>query len=73
DTNSQIVTVGKHLSSNVVLSYEQAMGKAESMVKLTVTLSRRLSLVGSAGSDNALDLFYTWTFGKKATLSNKAD
>lgn len=64
DTNSQIVTVGKHLTSNVILSYEQAMGKAESMVKLTVTLSRRLSLVGSAGSDNALDLFYTWTFGK---------
>ncbi len=62
--SSQIVSVGKRLSSNMVLSYEQALGKTESLVKLTVSLSRRLSLVGRAGSDNALDFFYTWSFGK---------
>ena len=63
--SSQIVSVGKRLSSNMVLSYEQALGKTESLVKLTVSLSRRLSLVGRAGSDNALDLLYTWSFGKQ--------
>ena len=62
--SSQIVSVGKRISSNMVLSYEQALGKTESLVKLTVSLSRRLSLVGRAGSDNALDLVYTWSFGK---------
>ena len=63
--SNQIVSVGKRLSSNMVLSYEQALGKTESLVKLTATLSRRLSIVGRAGSDNALDLLYTWSFGKR--------
>jgi len=63
-TGEQIFTAGKRLSSNVLLSYEQALGKVESIVKLTVNLSRRVSLVGRAGSDNALDVFYTLTFGE---------
>ena len=62
-TGSQIFSVGKRLSSNALLSYEQALGKAESVVKLTVNLSRQISVVGRAGSDNALDVFYTLTFG----------
>ncbi|MGE5472447.1 MAG: translocation/assembly module TamB domain-containing protein [Bacteroidota bacterium] len=62
-TSHQIFSVGKRLSSTTLLSYEQALGKAESIVKLTVSLGRRLSLVGRAGSDNALDLFYTLSFG----------
>ena len=63
-TGNQILSVGKRLSSNAVLSYEQALGKAESVVKLTVKLNRQLSLIGRAGSDNALDMFYTLTFGR---------
>ncbi|HJW25634.1 MAG TPA: translocation/assembly module TamB domain-containing protein [Rhodocyclaceae bacterium] len=63
-TGSQIVTVSRRLSSNVLLSYEQALGRAENIVKLTVNLSRRLSVVGRTGSDNAVDLFYTFSFGK---------
>jgi translocation and assembly module TamB len=59
-TGSQILSIGKRLSSNAVLSYEQSLGTAENVVKLTVNLSRRLALIGS---DNALDLFYTVTFG----------
>jgi translocation and assembly module TamB len=62
-TGSQILSIGKRLSSNAVLSYEQSLGTAENVVKLTVNLSRRLALIGRAGSDNALDLFYTVTFG----------
>ena len=65
-TGSQILSVGKRLSSNALLSYEQALGKAESIVKLTVNLNRQVSLIGRAGSDNALDLFYTITFGRPA-------
>lgn len=63
-TGEQIFTAGKRLSSNVLLSYEQALGTAESIVKLTVNLSQRVSLIGRAGSDNALDVFYTLTFGE---------
>lgn len=62
--DQQIFTVGKRLSSNALLSYEQILGKAESIVKLTVNLSRRIAVIGRAGSDNALDIFYTLSFGQ---------
>jgi len=64
-TGNQIFSVGKRLSSNAMLSYEQALGKAESIVKLTVSLNRQISVVGRAGSDNAFDIFYTLSFGKE--------
>ena len=63
-TGQQIFSVGKRLSSNALLSYEQTLGKAEGIVKLTVNLSRQIAVIGRAGSDNALDVFYTLTFGR---------
>ena len=63
-TGNQILSVGKRLSSNALLSYEQTLGKAESVVKLTVNLTRQISVIGRAGSDNALDVFYTITLGR---------
>lgn len=62
--NGQIVTVGKRLSSNALLSYEQSLNTAESIVKLTVNLSRQFSVVGRAGSESALDFFWHYRFGK---------
>ena len=73
-TGNQILSVGKRLSSNAVLSYEQSLGKAESIVKLTVSLTRQVSVIGRAGSDNALDIFYTLSFGgtpRKAQASTQ--
>ena len=64
-TGQQIFSVGKRLSSNALLSYEQTLGKAEGIVKLTVNLSRQIAVIGRAGSDNALDVFYTLTFGRE--------
>jgi translocation and assembly module TamB len=63
-TGNQILSIGKRLSSNALLSYEQALGRAEGIVKLTVNLNRQVSIVGRAGSDNALDIFYTLAFGR---------
>jgi translocation and assembly module TamB len=65
-TGNQILSVGKRLSNNALLSYEQTLGKAESVVKLSIALSRQLSLIARAGSDNALDMLYTVTFGEPA-------
>jgi translocation and assembly module TamB len=62
--NGQIVTVGKRLSANAVLSYQQSLNTTESIVKLTLKLSRQFSLVASAGSDSALDFYWTRSFGK---------
>ncbi|MFT3849962.1 MAG: translocation/assembly module TamB domain-containing protein [Propionivibrio sp.] len=62
--SGQIITVGKRLSSNAMLSYEQSLGTSDSIVKLTVDLSRRFSVVGRAGSESALDFFWHYRFGK---------
>ena len=64
--SSQIFSIGKRLSANAMLSYEQALGKAESIVKLTIKLTRQISLVGRAGSDNAVDILYTLSVGGEA-------
>ena len=62
--NGQVVSVGKRLSANALLSYQQSLNTTESIVKLTVNLSRQFSVVASAGSDSALDNFWTRSFGK---------
>ena len=62
--NGQIVSVGKRLSADAVLSYQQSLNTAESIVKLTYALSRQFSLIGRAGSDNAVDLMWHRSFGK---------
>lgn len=70
-TAEQIATVGKRIGSNAVLSYERSLTTAESVLKLTVDLSRRISLIGRVGADNAVDLLYTFTFGGGAQRDGK--
>ncbi len=70
-TGQQIFSVGKRLSSNALLSYEQTLGRAEGVVKLTVNLTRQIAVIGRAGSDNALDVFYTLTFGRPPQASER--
>jgi translocation and assembly module TamB len=59
----QIATVGKRIGSNTVLSYERSLTSAESILKLTVELTRRLSAFGRVGADNAVGLTYSLRFG----------
>ncbi|WP_349251927.1 translocation/assembly module TamB domain-containing protein [Azoarcus sp. L1K30] len=58
----QVLSVGKRLSADLVLSFEQSLGGAESLVKLTYQLGRRVSVVARGGTDNALDIYYTFSF-----------
>ncbi len=60
--SAQIVTLGKRLSANSYVAYEQGLAGATSVVKLTYTLTRRLSIVGRAGTDNSVDLTYSFSF-----------
>jgi translocation and assembly module TamB len=71
--NDQILSVGKRLSTKATLAYEQSLTQAESVVKLTVNLTRRIAFVGRAGSDNALDVFYTLVFGQPPRRDSTAD
>jgi translocation and assembly module TamB len=56
-----------------LLSYDQALGRAGSVVRLTVNLNRQVSLIARAGTDNALDMLYTITFGGPTPREGRAD
>jgi translocation and assembly module TamB len=60
--SSEIISLGKRLSSSAYLSYEQSLSGTDNVVKLTYNLARRLQLIGRAGTENAVDLFYTFSF-----------
>ena len=63
-TGNQILSVGRRLSNNVLLSYDQSLGRAGSVVKLSIALNRQVSLIARAGTDNALDVLYSFVFGE---------
>jgi translocation and assembly module TamB len=59
---STVVTVGKRLSSRAYLSFEQGASTATSLVKLRYKLNPRITLQFQTGTNNALDVLYTWAF-----------
>jgi translocation and assembly module TamB len=69
----QVVRIGTRLADGLTLSYEQSLAGTESVLKLTYALTRRLSLVGQTGSDNALDLFYNFQFGRRKPDISRQD
>jgi len=61
-TTEAALTVGKRLSSDLYLSYEQSLAGAMSTVSILYDLSRRLTLRARAGTENAIDLIFTHRF-----------
>ena len=59
---NQIATIGKRLSARASISYEQGVSAAAGVTKLTYTLTPRINIVTQAGADNAIDVFYTFSF-----------
>ncbi len=59
---NEIISVGKRLNDTLTLTYEQAVSGAANAVQLSYQISRRLSLVARAGTDNAIDLVYSFAF-----------
>lgn len=57
-----VFTVGKRLSRRAYLSFEQGLGSATGLVKLRYTLNPRVSVQLQTGSNNAVDVFYSWRF-----------
>ncbi|MDR2031920.1 MAG: translocation/assembly module TamB domain-containing protein [Azoarcus sp.] len=70
--SSDVVSVGKRLTNDLFLSFEQNLSGAESLVKLTYRLGRRMSLVARGGTDNALDFYYMFFFRGKESASRPA-
>lgn len=64
-TTEQIATIGKRIGDNATLSYERSIASAESVISLTIELTRRLSLVGRVGSTNSAGFLYSFAFGRR--------
>ena len=59
---NQVVTVGKRLSSRAYLSYEQGLSDVGGLTKFTYTLTPRITLVTRTGTEDAVDLLYSFRF-----------
>ncbi len=60
--SGQVLSLGKRLGPDLFLSFEQSLGGAATLVKLSYQLSRRLSVVARGGTDTAIDLNYGFSF-----------
>lgn len=61
-TGERIVSIGKRFASNFYVGFERGITGAVSVIKITYDLSRRWSVQARAGSESAVDLFYTLGF-----------
>jgi len=57
-----IVTLSKRLSSNTLVSFSRALDGVSSIFTIQYQLTKRLSVQTQTGTDNAVDLLYTFTF-----------
>jgi translocation and assembly module TamB len=62
EAGEQILSFGKRLAANVYVGFERGLTGAVSVMKIQLDLSRRWSVQARAGSQNAVDLFYTLGF-----------
>ncbi|MGC2166940.1 MAG: translocation/assembly module TamB domain-containing protein [Gallionella sp.] len=59
---SQKVTVAKRLSTRASISYEKGLTETGGVTKFTYTLTPRITIVTRSGTEDALDLFYSFRF-----------
>ncbi|WP_341677898.1 translocation/assembly module TamB domain-containing protein [Niveibacterium sp. SC-1] len=58
----EVIMIGKRVTDDVYLSFEQSLQGTESLVKLTYALTRTVSVIVRGGTDVALDLNYNVSF-----------
>ncbi len=58
----QIITVGKRLTDDLYVVYQQGMGAAAQALKLEYNLGRRWMVRAEAGTTSAIGLFFRWAF-----------
>jgi translocation and assembly module TamB len=59
---AEVVSVGKKLTRDIHLTYEQGLADAEGALKVTWQISRRFQVLVRAGFLPGLDAVYKWTF-----------
>lgn len=60
--SQRIISLGKRISDQVYLSFDQSVTTAASILKINYQYSRQLSLIARAGADNAVDVLYQLSF-----------
>lgn len=60
--DSGMLSLGKRLSDQVFITYQQGLTGTKQLIKISYDLSHRLSLRAQGGDESALDLFYTFRF-----------
>ena len=59
---ADVVSVGKKLTRDVHLTYEQGLADAEGALKITWTITQNFQVLARAGYLPGLDAVYRWTF-----------
>lgn len=57
-----LLTVGKQISSRLRVSFEQGFTRAATLIKVRYNIYQRVDLQVQAGTESAVDLFYTFSF-----------
>src|SRR4029450_6706013 len=59
---SEVVSVGKRLTRDLHLTFEQGLADAEGALKVTSRISRQFAVLVRAGYLPGVDAVYRWTF-----------
>ena len=59
DAAGAAITLGKRLSSQLYVTYEQSLSGAIGAIYIFYDLSKRLTLRGQTGTQSAVDIIYT--------------
>ncbi|MGO4325703.1 translocation/assembly module TamB domain-containing protein, partial [Cupriavidus sp. M-11] len=68
----QVVSVGKAVTEQISVGYEQSLTSSSNVVKLTWAFSRRWSLIAKGGSINGLSLLFNRRFNNWGNLFSGA-
>ncbi|CAG9179214.1 translocation/assembly module TamB domain-containing protein [Cupriavidus pampae] len=66
--DQQVVSVGKSVTDQISVGYEQSLTSASNIVKLTWAFSRRWSLIAKGGSINGLSVLFNRRFNNWSSL-----
>ena len=59
---AEVVTVGKRLSKDIYVVYEQGLADAEGALRITWQITQRFQMLLRAGYQPGVDAVYRWTF-----------
>ena len=59
---STVLTLSKRLSSNTLVTFSRGLDGVSNIFNIQYQLTRRLSVQAQTGTENAVDLFYTFEF-----------